>query len=222
MRSSNPHVTNINHEYRFQLLSSLCSECSLESCNHNHYSPKKDDSDSELSITDNVMEVTTSSKLLKQSQIPSSPSLNEPCLPVNSFDSEPEPSHTHTEPISKHTFTDINFKHRGIYFWNLNIRHLKAKIDDIRIILSPENGIDVFGICETFLNPSIDDISISLNGYKIERKDRCDSFSESTGNGGGVLIYVADHIDFVRRNDLESADVESIWIGIKIKNNKSF
>ena len=40
--------------------------------------------------------------------------------------------------------------------------------------------------------------------------------------GGGVLIYVADHIDFVRRNDLESADVESIWIEIKIKNNKSF
>ena len=43
-----------------------------------------------------------------------------------------------------------------------------------------------------------------------------------TGKGGGVLIYVADHVDYERRIDLESTEVESIWIEIKIKNSKSF
>ena len=128
MSSRNQHVTNINQDNRFLLLSSLCSECNVKCCNHNHYCPQNDDSDSELCITDNIMDVPTSSKLLKQSQIPSSPSLDESCLSVNPFDSEPERSHTHTEPINKHSFTDINFKRRGIHFCNLNIRHLKPKI----------------------------------------------------------------------------------------------
>ena len=116
----------------------------------------------------------------------------------------------------------INFERRGIHFCNLNIRHLKPKIDDLKIILSPEKCIDVFGICETFLNPAIDDISINVQGYKIERKDRYESANAVAGKGGGVLIYIADHIDYERRIDLESTEVESIWIEIKIKNSKSF
>ena len=117
---------------------------------------------------------------------------------------------------------DINFKCRGIHFCNLNIRHLKPKIDDLRIILSPEKTIDVFGICETFLTPAIDDISINIQGYKIERKDRYESSNEISGKCGGVLIYVADHIEYERRIDLESSEVESIWIEIIIKNSKLF
>ena len=80
----------------------------------------------------------------------------------------------------------------------------------------------MFGICETFLTPAIDDVSINIQGYKIERKDRYESANEISGKGGGVLIYVADHIEYERRIDLESSEVESIWIEIKIKNSKSF
>ena len=88
--------------------------------------------------------------------------------------------------------------------------------------MSPEKCFDVFGICETFLNPAIDDISINVQGYKIERKDRYESANAVAGKGGGVLIYVADHVDYERRIDLESTEVESIWIEIKMKNSKSF
>ena len=88
--------------------------------------------------------------------------------------------------------------------------------------MSPEKTINVFGICETFLTPAIDDISFNIQGYKIERNDRYESANEISGKGRGVLIYVADHIEYERRIDLESSEVESIWIEIKIKNSKSF
>ena len=40
---------------------------------------------------------------------------------------------------------------------------------------------------------------------------------------GGVLIYIADHINYSRRQAIESSDIESIWIKVKFKKkNKSF
>lgn len=71
----------------------------------------------------------------------------------------------------------INFKRRGIHCCNLNIGHLKPNIDDMKILLNSSNSIDVLGLCETFLNTSIDDRSIHVDGYKVERKDRYDSSS---------------------------------------------
>ena len=37
-----------------------------------------------------------------------------------------------------------------------------------------------------------------------------------------LLIYLADHINYSRRQDIESEDIESIWIEIKLRNSKSF
>ena len=109
-----------------------------------------------------------------------------------------------------------------MHFCNLNIRHLKPKIDDMKLLLNSSKSIDVFGVCETFLNTTVDNISIHIDGYKIERKDRYDNNPNASGKGGGVLFYVADHINYARRNNLESPDIESIWLEIKLKNNKPF
>ncbi|MCW4336379.1 MAG: reverse transcriptase domain-containing protein [Candidatus Thiodiazotropha endolucinida] len=128
-------------------------------------------------------------------------------------------TNSQTEPVVQ---TNINFKHRGIHFCNLNIRHLKPKIDDIKLLLNQTNSIDVFGICETFLNTTIDNDSIHVDGYQIERKDRYENASTAPGKGGGILFYLANHIDYVRRNNLESPDIESIWLEIKLKNNRPF
>ena len=51
---------------------------------------------------------------------------------------------------------DFKFDHRGIHIANVNIRHLKPKIDQIKIMLQG-SSIDIFGICETFLSKSDDD-----------------------------------------------------------------
>ena len=51
--------------------------------------------------------------------------------------------------------------------------------------------IDIFGVCETFLNQNTDNQTLNMPGYTHKRKDRSDSDDISTpANGGGVLIYI--------------------------------
>jgi hypothetical protein len=38
--------------------------------------------------------------------------------------------------------------------------------------------------------------------------------------GGGVVVFVKDHINCKHRPDLQIGDLECIWLEIKIKNKK--
>ena len=117
---------------------------------------------------------------------------------------------------------ELNFEHRGIYIVNLNVRHLKPKIDDVKIMLQELNNVDILGLCETFLNRNVDDGTINSDGYKTERKDRDSLTSIQNNILGGIVIYIANHINYVNRYDLEIENIESVWLKIKIKNSKSF
>ena len=44
----------------------------------------------------------------------------------------------------------------------------------------------------------------------------------NTKRGSGVVVYIADHIKYKCRNDLESSEIESIWLEINLKNTKPF
>ena len=88
-------------------------------------------------------------------------------------------------------------------------------------MLKSSNNIDVLGTCETFLDITVSDDILSMPGYSFERKDR-NECNTSTTKGGGILVYLRCHVDYVRRHDLESTSIESIWIEIKIKNSKPF
>ena len=49
--------------------------------------------------------------------------------------------------------TEFRFNSRGIHMVNLNIiRHLKPKLDEMKMMLNQPNNIDIFGVCETFLD----------------------------------------------------------------------
>ena len=78
------------------------------------------------------------------------------------------------------------------------------------ILLSESNQIDILGVCETFLNKSIDDTLLHIDRFSFERKDRDTCNEIEANNGGGVMIYILDKIDYKRRFDLETPDVESI------------
>ena len=82
--------------------------------------------------------------------------------------------------------------------------------------------MNVFGICETFINRTVDDSILNIEGYKFERKDREDCSLTECDNGDGILIYIGNHMNYVRRKDLETLYLESVWIEIRIKNNKPF
>ena len=82
----------------------------------------------------------------------------------------------------------------------------------MKILLSELNQIDILGVCETFLNKSIDGTLLHIENYTFERKDRDTCNQIQTNIGGGVLTDINDTINYGRRFDLETPDVESIWI----------
>ena len=63
-----------------------------------------------------------------------------------------------------------------------------------------ESDIDIFGFCETFLNKTINDEIINVNGFTHERKDREACTDISSNNGGGILIYLREGLDYARRS----------------------
>ena len=71
-------------------------------------------------------------------------------------------------------------------------------------------------VSETWLGPTIPDTSISLPKFQVPfRKDRNEF-------GGGVCILVADELPCRRRADLESHDLELIWMDILLTGGKLF
>ena len=61
----------------------------------------------------------------------------------------------------------------------------------------------------------------SINGFKFEKKDRPNTVAHPSGKGGGIVIYISEHIDYSRHKEIESSDLESVWIEVHIKNSKS-
>ena len=70
---------------------------------------------------------------------------------------------------------DLYSKAKWLHFCNLDIRHILSKIDELRIIMADKNCPEIFGICETFLEPNITDNQVTICGFELLRKDRSDT-----------------------------------------------
>ena len=97
------------------------------------------------------------------------------------------------------------FKGKCFSFAHHNINRLYHKLDEIRTYLHSFYPFNVYCCCETFLNNTISDQDILIEGYKIVRRDRTQC------GGGGLLVYIMNNIDYTRRCDLERNDIEVIW-----------
>ena len=74
----------------------------------------------------------------------------------------------------------------------------------------------IFGLCETFLSDVVSDAGLQIANYKFERMDR------QNRRGGRLLLYLNENVPYKRRIDLESGQIESVWIEICFSNSKSF
>ena len=76
---------------------------------------------------------------------------------------------------------------------------------------------DVFGVTETWLNPSIPSNNYSISGYSMLRSDRQDN---SPGRvGGGVALYVKEGIVHEQYSVADQVDpgIEYICVVMKLK-----
>ena len=89
---------------------------------------------------------------------------------VNHYDSpiSTKPVNSQSKRPDNRTF---EFKRRSIHIATLNIRHLKPRVNNMKVLLNQANSIDIFGLCETFLNETVDNDLVHINGFKFERKD---------------------------------------------------
>ena len=59
------------------------------------------------------------------------------------------------------------------------------------------------------------DEEFEITGYTLLRKDR-------GSKGGGIAIYARDDLIVTRRDDLETSDVEGLWLEIHTPKSRSF
>ena len=95
----------------------------------------------------------------------------------------------------------INTRDLSISQWNLNSVWVDdfAKIAQMSAFLNTHR-FDIFCICESFLDSSIedDDQRLKIDGYDFIRSDH-----PSDSKRGGVGIYYKSHLPLVRRKELE-------------------
>ena len=80
----------------------------------------------------------------------------------------------------------------------INARSIVNKRDELELYIAQEN-IDILGITESWLNDSILDSEIDLEGYTLLRRDRNNNIKS---RGGGVLFYVRNTINVVVRDEI--------------------
>ena len=88
----------------------------------------------------------------------------------------------------------------------INVCSLQNKVDEVDAFLS-KNSIQVLGVAETWLKPSITNGEVTIPNYKLYRKDI------TSQQGGGVSIYYHNTLQVHRRPDLEN-ELELIWLEI--------
>ncbi len=110
--------------------------------------------------------------------------------------------------------------------WNLRSiapRNGNTKLDQLKTILhQPNKDTDILGITETWLDNRFTDSDMKIDGYVPERvdwKNRDQQFHKD--GSGGVLIYISNKRSYIRRDDLETNNMESIWIELIHKKHPS-
>ena len=93
-----------------------------------------------------------------------------------------------SQQLTKLSKAEIEFNRKGIHIANLNIRHMKPQLNEMKILLNSTKHIDSFGLCETFLSELFDSDILNIDGYTFERNDRHENNTASANKGGGVLF----------------------------------
>jgi hypothetical protein len=110
----------------------------------------------------------------------------------------------------------VGLNQKGIKILQLNVCHLSNKFDELKnTILCNKPMIDICGFTESFLTNITPDACLNVDGYNMYRKDRV------TRAGGGIIVYVSEKWNIIRRDELESEELETMWLEITFSKSKS-
>src|SRR6478609_8964203 len=84
------------------------------------------------------------------------------------------------------------------------------RFEQLHSFITKEHKFDVVGLTETHLDNTIDSDEINIDGFTVFRKDR-------NSSGGGVLLYIRNELMPIQMSELETSDIESVYVKIKTK-----
>jgi exonuclease III len=98
---------------------------------------------------------------------------------------------------------------------HLNICGFISKSDEIKHIIVDSN-LDFLCLSETWLNKNSPSAALHIPGYNAFSKDR------KVGKGGGLLLYIKDHISCKEVQCSVNNDLEHICLNISLEPQMSF
>jgi hypothetical protein len=105
------------------------------------------------------------------------------------------------------------FSKKGMHYLHLNARSLLPKISELRHIANRTKAA-VISVTETWLDSSVTNSEINIEGCNIVRRDR-------NRQGGGVCTYINERYAFsTKALDQPDKENESIWIDIYLPKTK--
>ena len=118
--------------------------------------------------------------------------------------------------------SDGFFNTKGLKLFHQNVRGLLSKFNFIEKLLYTHKVIDILGVTETHVDEDIDETDEEIIKLLFEITDYKFVFNNrSTGQVGGVGVYIKNGIDWKRRKELENNFTECIWLEIFFKHTKS-
>ena len=116
----------------------------------------------------------------------------------------------------------LNLCNKGMHIGHLNVQGLQNKFDQVAVMLNSErNDIHVLGLSETKLKDFHLDDAFAIDNYQLFRKDRVIT-CERKEYGGGINVCVKEGVKCARLSDLETDEVECLFLEIFPNNGKSF
>ena len=95
---------------------------------------------------------------------------------------------------------------------HLNINSLRYKFDEIKEVLT-DNIVDLLIISETKLDQSFNDNLFSVDGYKVQHRDR-------NQYDGGLLTFIRSDFPSSTKQSLESEAIETLCHEVYLNDRK--
>ena len=86
------------------------------------------------------------------------------------------------------------------------------KLDELQVIVTICD-VSIICVTDTWFKYYMDDNNLSIEGFSLDRKDRCDGRT-----GGGVARYIRNSFMYKILSNLEEKELEVIWLKIMPKN----
>ena len=102
---------------------------------------------------------------------------------------------------------------KKLRFGCMNIAHLPNKVHDVNVFINKTQPFHIFGISETHCQSNIPNTLLHIPNFHVIRRD----MSKSSPGTTGLAVYIHNSVKkYVRRRpDLESDQVECIWLELK-------